>query len=67
MKKKGIATLLWIVAGSGLILTILPPILVFANSISFGLHLTLMTVGMILWFGARIAIQTLSADEETDG
>lgn len=52
-------TILWVLAGIGLLLTILPPILVFTRSIEFSLHLTLMTVGMVLWFGARIGIQAI--------
>lgn len=59
MKNKNYTTLLWIIASAGLVLTILPPILVFTQSIAFGLHLTLMTIGMVLWFGARIAIQVV--------
>lgn len=60
MNNKSYTTFLWVIAGAGLVLTILPPILVFTQSIAFGLHLTLMTIGMVLWFGARIAIQALN-------
>jgi len=59
MSNKGMIFILWILAGVGLLLTILPPVLVFTQSIDFSLHTTLMTVGMFVWFGARIWIQTL--------
>ncbi|MBY5958550.1 hypothetical protein KUV50_10430 [Membranicola marinus] len=59
MKNKNINSILWLLAGLGLLLTILPPILVFTRSIEFSLHTTLMTVGMFVWFGARIGIQAM--------
>lgn len=58
MYKNGVKAFLWILAGVGLVLTILPPVLVFTGTINFNLHLTLMTIGMVLWFGARIWIQS---------
>ena len=61
-QNKVINTILWIIAGIGLLLTILPPVLVFTKSIEFSLHLTLMTVGMFLWFGARIGIQAIDKE-----
>lgn len=54
-----IPTLLKIFAGLGLLLTILPSILVFSGAIYFNLHLVLMAIGMVLWFGARITLQYL--------
>ena len=66
MKNKNYRTLLWIIAGTGLILTILPPILVFTNSISFNLHVTLMALGMVLWFGSRITMQVVRDTSEVD-
>lgn len=59
MKNKNINSILWLLAGLGLLLTILPPVLVFTRSIDFSLHTTLMTVGMFVWFGARIGIQAM--------
>ncbi len=59
MKNKNINSILWLLAGLGLLLTILPPVLVFTRSIEFSLHTTLMTVGMFVWFGARIGIQAM--------
>ena len=59
MKNKGMVFILRFLAGIGLLLTILPPVLVFTQSIDFSLHITLMTIGMFVWFGARIGIQAL--------
>lgn len=59
MKNKNINSILWLLAGLGLLLTILPPVLVFTRSIDFSLHTTLMTVGMFVWFGARIGVQAM--------
>lgn len=59
-----IPTLLKIFAGLGLLLTILPSILVFSGAIYFKLHLVLMAIGMVLWFGARIGLQYLEAETE---
>lgn len=66
MQAKNILTVLWVLAGLGLILTVLPSILVFTGSITFDLHLTLMTIGMVLWFGARVMIQSIENKKETD-
>lgn len=62
MKNKALIFTLWILAGLGLLLTILPPVLVFTQSIDFSMHTTLMTVGMVVWFGARIGIQALEKE-----
>jgi len=42
--------LLITVSVAGLLLTIVPSILVFADAISGGTSTTLMAVGMVLWF-----------------
>lgn len=57
MKNRIYYIFFWIVAGIGLILTILPPFLVFAEAIDFKFHIYLMNLGMILWFGGRILVQ----------
>jgi len=59
MKYKIYYIILWGIAGVGLLLTILPPILVFTNSIDFKVHVYLMNLGMLLWFGARILVQRM--------
>ena len=66
MQSKNIVTVLWVLAGLGLILTVLPSILVFTGSITFDLHLTLMTIGMVLWFGARVMIQSIENTKEIE-
>lgn len=43
--------LLKILSFAGLGLTVLPAFFVFAGSISWELHATLMLVGTVLWFG----------------
>ncbi len=63
MKNKGLIFILWILAGLGLLLTILPSVLVFTQSIDFSLHTMLMTMGMFVWFGARIGIQAIDKGE----
>ncbi len=62
MKNKGLIFILWVLAGIGLLLTILPPVLLFTQTIDFSLHITLMTIGMFIWFGARIGIQAVESD-----
>lgn len=57
MKNKILYISLWVFAGIGLLLTILPPILVFANLIDFKFHVYMMNLGMVVWFTARILIQ----------
>lgn len=42
--------ILSILAGAGLILTLLPSVLTFAGSITFQMNKWLMMIGMILWF-----------------
>lgn len=59
MKNKTYYIILWVTSGIGLLLTILPPILVFTNSIDFKFHIYMMNLGMILWFGARILVQRI--------
>ncbi len=60
MQSKNRTRVLWIIASAGLLLTLLPSLLVFAEAIPFQRHLTLMSIGMVLWFGGRIAIQYLN-------
>lgn len=57
MKNKVFYISLWVFAGVGLLLTILPPILVFGDLIDFKFHVYLMNLGMVIWFAARILIQ----------
>ena len=44
--------LLKLVSVVGLALTIVPSLLVFADTISFDLHTDLMIIGTILWFAS---------------
>jgi len=46
--------LLFVLAGCGLILTIVPPILFFAHAIDLGLSQQLMTLGLFLWFAGDL-------------
>jgi len=61
MQLKSTTIVLWIIASVGLLLTLLPSLLVFAGAIPMERHLTLMAIGMILWFGGRITIQYLNS------
>ncbi len=45
---------LFVLAGCGLILTIVPPILFFAHTIDLGLSQQLMTLGLFLWFAGDL-------------
>ena len=46
--------LLFVLAGCGLILTIVPPILFFAHAVELGSSQQLMTLGMFLWFAGDL-------------
>jgi hypothetical protein len=46
--------LLFVLAGCGLILTIVPPILYFAHAIDLGTSQQVMTLGMLLWFAGDL-------------
>ena len=63
MKNNGMTIFLWIIAAAGLCLTILPPFLVFAKVIDFTAHSTLIALGMVLWFGARILIPSRAEEQ----
>jgi hypothetical protein len=43
-----------VLAGCGLILTIVPPILFFAHTIDLGSSQQLMTLGVFLWFAGDL-------------
>ena len=45
-------SLLKLISLAGLALTVVPSFLVFAGTIGWGSHATLMIVGTILWFGS---------------
>lgn len=44
--------LLQLLSFLGLALTIVPAVLVFMRQLPFQTHITLMFIGMVLWFGA---------------
>jgi hypothetical protein len=46
--------LFFVLAGCGLILTIVPPILFFAHTIDLGSSQQVMTLGMLLWFAGDL-------------
>lgn len=43
-------TLVKLISAVGLALTVVPALLVFAGTITWSNHATLMTVGMVVWF-----------------
>lgn len=43
-------------AAAGLLLTIVPSILVAMGQLGWQTHANLMTAGMVVWFGAAIAL-----------
>lgn len=47
---------MWAVAMLGLLLTIIPPFLVFNGTLTLPENYRWMTVGMVLWFGSRIIL-----------
>jgi hypothetical protein len=46
--------LLFVLAGCGLILTIVPPMLFFAHMIDLGSSQQLMTLGLLFWFAGDL-------------
>ncbi len=44
--------LLKIISGLGLALTVIPAFLVFAGTIPWSTHATLMLIGTLMWFGS---------------
>ncbi|WP_236970562.1 hypothetical protein [Membranihabitans marinus] len=54
--------LLWIVAFIGLLLTIIPPFLVFYGAISLEDNYQWMAIGMVVYFGSRIIIRRIVVD-----
>ena len=50
MSKSIQITLLKLVSLTGLLLTIIPSIMVFVGNIEHSRHITLMAIGMVLWF-----------------
>lgn len=54
--------LLWIVAFIGLLLTIIPPFLVFYGAIPLEDNYQWMAIGMVVYFGSRIIIRRIVVD-----
>ncbi|WP_236979756.1 hypothetical protein [Membranihabitans maritimus] len=57
MKSGSLNIIMWIIAFIGLGLTIIPSFLLFSGGIDSSACKTLMAVGMVVWFAARISVK----------